>query len=193
MIDHYMSLMTLPSVLTSEQLRPLQPYVVYVLSVLVNARSFHIVPSSELCPMNPRDLPREIFVQDYGVSTAPEAKKKGRPSKREKAKKAKDAVVSLDKWLEKTATSRLITNPPTTTLQNYQTKKQKLLEDVSPDVLERANTAVLTRLQKIDEMAAEKGLEVGGEGGERTGLERVERAVLNTREGILGLLHNQDK
>ena len=42
-------------------------------------------------------------------------------------------------------------------------------------------------------MAAEKGLEVGGEGGEKTGLKRVERAVDELRQrngssGILGLL-----
>jgi hypothetical protein len=51
------------------------------------------------------------------------------------------------------------------------------------EVLERANYAVLSRLKKIDEMAAEKGLEVGGEGGDRTGLERVERAVAELEEG----------
>ncbi len=45
-------------------------------------------------------------------------------------------------------------------------------------------------------MAAEKGLEVGGEGGEKTGLARVEKAVEELRQGtgvgasggILGLL-----
>ena len=48
----------------------------------------------------------------------------------------------------------------------------------------RANDAVLARLRKIDEMAAEQGLEVGGEGGEMTGLARVERAVREHREGL---------
>jgi len=55
--------------------------------------------------------------------------------------------------------------------------------------------AVLARLKRIDAMAAAKGLEVGGEGGDRTGLVRVERAVEELenrpdgrRGGILGLL-----
>lgn len=40
---------------------------------------------------------------------------------------------------------------------------------------------VLKRLQKVDAKAAEHGLEVGGVGGEITGLARVERAVLDER------------
>jgi hypothetical protein len=59
------------------------------------------------------------------------------------------------------------------------------------EALERANMAVLARLKKIDAMAAEKGMEVGGEGGELTGLGRVERAVgelrVGDKGGILGL------
>jgi hypothetical protein len=37
-------------------------------------------------------------------------------------------------------------------------------------------------------MAAEKGLEVGGEGGESTGLGRVERAVGELAQGKPGML-----
>ena len=62
--------------------------------------------------------------------------------------------------------------------------------------LSKVNEAILARLKKIDEMAAEQGLEVGGEGGEQTGLERVEWAVDELRRssgagagaGILALL-----
>jgi hypothetical protein len=54
--------------------------------------------------------------------------------------------------------------------------------------LERANFAVLGRLKRIDAMAAEKGLEVGGEGGESTGLGRVERAVGELAQGKPGML-----
>ncbi|TDL28194.1 hypothetical protein BD410DRAFT_812200 [Rickenella mellea] len=57
--------------------------------------------------------------------------------------------------------------------------------------LARANLKVLSRLKEIDAMAAERGLEVGGEGGDMTGLSRVERAANELAEngkGILGLL-----
>jgi len=48
--------------------------------------------------------------------------------------------------------------------------------------------AVLGRLKKIDAMAEERGMEVGGEGGELTGLGRVERAAADSgKGGILGL------
>lgn len=227
-----MSLLSLPPILL-DHLTPLQPHTVFVLSSLVKAQVFHILPSSDLYPFNPRVLPREIFVQDgFEISVeaaqeptavdveAPAKKKKGRPTKRDKKKKAILALQQVDKWLEKNSvtiqppegslgpplTSHvLISNPPTTTLDKYRTQKAALLEAITTgdDVqhamahraLEKANHSVLARMRRLDEIAAEKGLEVGGEGGDRTGLERVERAVaeLNAgdrayRGGILGLL-----
>lgn len=219
---------------------------------------FYILPASTLHPLNPRDLPREIFVKDgyeflstqdpesqITGSTVPELplKKKGRPSKRDKKGKAIKALQQVDKWLEKNSitvqprspdstpgpdqqatdtvpltTHVLMSHPPTATLNNYRAQKSQLLEAIAPELetseyapisvemtektpareaLERANKSVLARLKRLDEMAAEKGLEVGGEGGDRTGLQRVEKAVaelhnsggtLGPRGGILGLL-----
>jgi hypothetical protein len=234
--DQYTSLIELPSTLTTSHLLPLQPHTTYIVSVLLSAQIFHIVPESSHHPLNPRELPRERFVQDvhdgydsfapnYEYNTtgkrkdwdtpADLPKKKGRPSKRDKAKKAKDALAILDKWLDKNGytplptlppngrggtsgatpvtTHVLLSNPPTTSRADYQTQKLSFIEslDMSSQSLQRANQAVLTRMRKIDEMAAEKGLEVGGEGGERTGLTRVEKAVAgleNGGKGILGLL-----
>ncbi|EGO04274.1 hypothetical protein SERLA73DRAFT_173698 [Serpula lacrymans var. lacrymans S7.3] len=220
--DLYESLLTLPDVLDTQHLLPLQPHVICVLSLLVKA------------------LPREIFLQD-GNECIPGAdpfirrlgqhsaldggpKKRGRPTRREKLKKAKDAVTTLDKWLDRSSytyqpphlpdseiskpvmTHILLSHPPTTTRNHYRTQKSQLLDSLDSHglteqtlgqiALERANTAVLLRLRKIDEQAAEMGMEVGGEGGERTGLARVERVVgelqksnmVDRRGGILGLL-----
>lgn len=229
-----MSLISLPPILLGH-LTPLQPHTVFILSSLVKAQAFYILPSSDLHPLNPRILPREIFVQDgFEISVeatqdqaaadadAPAKKKKGRPTKRDKKKKAILALQQVDKWLEKNSVTIqppdgsedlpltahvLMSNPPTATLDKYRAQKAMLLEAITvgdglerttaQQALEKANGSVLARLRKLDEMAAEKGLEVGGEGGERTGLERVERAVaeLNAnggnvvpRGGILGLL-----
>lgn len=228
--------------LADETLQPLQPYVHCLLSTLLDAQVFHIVPESSLRAQNPSVLPREIFVPD-GVDTstilgtASEAsnsgtqkqpKKKGRPSKRDKAKGAKDAVLSLDKWLEKNSfsyptfagtpgsglslaedamntTHAVVAHRPVTQQQNYSAQKNHLLallesgdtqngpsssgftidqhQHPGRAALSRANEAILARLKKIDEMAAEQGLEVGGEGGEMTGLSRVEKAVTDFREG----------
>src|SRR6202035_5138559 len=129
--------------------------------------------SSELEPLNPRDLPREIFVSSspdpelpgQAGSTSflmPEGlKKKGRPSKREKMKKAKDALAGLEKWLNKTtytysdgdtqpvastsaskpvSTHILLSNPPMTSRNHYQTQKFSLLEDITS---ENSNAAAL--------------------------------------------------
>jgi hypothetical protein len=152
-------------------------------------------------------------------------KKKGRPSKHDKVKKSRDAAIALDKWLDKTAytyqppqaindvapqaitTHILLSHPPSTTRNNYRAKKSELLEKIEPDypyvtegkgraALEQANRGVVSRLRKIDEEAAAKGMEIGGEGGERTGLRRVERAAdelgkhgsVGGRGGLLGLL-----
>jgi hypothetical protein len=236
-IDQYASLIELPCTLTASHLLPLQPYTTYTLSVLLSTQTFHIVPESSQYPLKPRELPRERFVQDVHDgydSFAPNyatgkrkdwdtptemPKKKGRPSKRDKAKRVKDALGILDKWLEKSGftpqatlppdgdgtfgatalcptpvtTHVLLSNPPTASRVEYQAQKANFLGslDMTSQSLQRANQAVLVRMRKIDEMAAEKGLEVGGEGGERTGLIRVERAVAglaNDEKGILGLL-----
>ncbi|TFK56943.1 hypothetical protein OE88DRAFT_76040 [Heliocybe sulcata] len=241
--DVYQSLTSLPTSLTEPQLAPLPPHVTYVLSTLLDAQVFHVLPSSTLNPYNPCTLPREIFIHDdipaasyehvsraasadasgwSGQSTpvpdGPTPKKKGRPSKRERMRKSKDAVLSLDKWLDKSSwpppgqqqsngesngatTHVLITNQPTSSLNNYRSYKYYLVDTLVPragaqgthdpvagqHAIQRANAAILTRLKKIDQMAAEEGLEVGGEGGERTGLARVEKAVAELgRPGAVG-------
>lgn len=214
-------------------LTPLQPHTISIVSSLVKSQAFYILPSTDLHPFNPRILPREIFVKDgFEISVeieqnqtvadagATTKKKKGRPTKRDKKKKAILALQQVDKWLEKNSVTVqspegsavqpltahvLLSNPPTATLEKYRTQKTILLEaitvndngerDTARQALEKANGSVLARLRKLDEMVAEEGLEVGGEGGERTGLARVERAVaalnsgtLVSKGGILGLL-----
>ncbi|KZT06002.1 uncharacterized protein LAESUDRAFT_654559 [Laetiporus sulphureus 93-53] len=239
-IDIYQSVLLLPQKLNSPDLLLLQPHARYVLTSLLNANAFHILPHSDLRPYNPSNLPREIFVEDGQESAVLAAlagetataqgsrppKKKGRPSKREKLKRAKDALVSLDKFIDKNTlvstpepslqhssrvlgssgsctvdhqetTHVMVTNPPIATRDNYRAAKFQLLHMLDPSLydsasgeasqsvsqsigrqaLERTNEAVLARLKMIDQLAAERGLEVGGEGGEKTGFERVERAV----------------
>lgn len=251
-VDVYHSLRELPASLTSPEILPLQPYATYVLKTIVDAEMFHILPRAELRPYKPSVLPREVFVTEEkesailatlaGDSATPNAgaglKKKGRPSRRDKQKKAKDALAALEKYLQKNTithdpeptpmsgssapitdrsqtTHRMVVHPPSATREQYQSHKIDVLGMLDPsgagpissqgeptrggnagkEALQRANAAVLARLKMIDEMAAEQGLEVGGEGGEKTGLARVERAVqqlatgdLAARAGILSLL-----
>lgn len=247
--DTYEEMISLSTSLTEPHLLRLRPYVVHVLTTLLDARVFEILPHSSLRAQNPSVLPREIFVAEgQNISTVPPTasgedaadeegashskkkpkKKKGRPSKRDKARKAKDALTSLEKYVDKNtvylidetsplpsdhgtepeSTHVVLGQAPHASLGNYLARKNDLLAAVSGDgagvagssdvtqrqaALQRANEAVLERLRQIDMMAAEKGLEVGGEGGEKTGLKRVERAVDELRQsngssGILGLL-----
>jgi len=205
--------------LNTDFLQPLRPHVIYVLCALQKARFFQILPASDLYPLSPRELPREQFISDFAdgdgrVAAATNIpKKKGRPSKRDKVKKSRDATIALGKWLDKTSyepprigneegsqpvtTHILLSHPPSMTRNNYRVKKSELLEKLRPEergraALERANQGVVSRLRKIDEEAAAKGMEIGGEGGERTGLRRVERAAdelgSNLKGGLLGLL-----
>ncbi|KAH9950433.1 hypothetical protein B0H21DRAFT_723363 [Amylocystis lapponica] len=244
-LDIYRTIVDLPSSLVEPHLLPLQTYAIFVLTKLIDAHAFHVLPHSEFRPYNPSVLPREIFVEDGQEATvfaaltadaAPSSALK-KPPKRRGLKKAKDALVMLEKYVDKNAlalppnawsvpsedgapvasssdvgaphiTHTLAMHPPVVTLNRYREQKAHLLdalggaEPVGGDVpgrqaLERANHAVLARLRKIDELAAAQGLEVGGEGGEKTGLLRVERAVQELhrgdggggrRGGILGLL-----
>ena len=94
--------MDLPGNLSAPHLLPLQPYATHLLQDLLSAQVFHILPNASLRAQNPSDIPRERFVADgTETPTGSGTKKKGRPSKRDKARKAKDAVVALDKWLDK--------------------------------------------------------------------------------------------
>ncbi|EJF66802.1 hypothetical protein DICSQDRAFT_95569 [Dichomitus squalens LYAD-421 SS1] len=252
-MDIYRAMVSLPAVLHEEPLFRLRPYVVHILTTLLNAQTFYILPDSSLRAQNPTRLPREIFVpegqgpsealhmtaatesaQQEGPNAAP--KKKGRPSKRDKARKVKEALASLERYIDRNAVAlpgqhpphvlgpdNIATHPhsthvvfgqaPHATLNNYVDRRNELLAAVhaysldsadttdasrsrTKDALQRANEAVLLRLKQIDAMAAEQGLEVGGEGGEKTGLSRVERAVDELRQssgvgasgGILSLL-----
>ena len=240
-LDVYKTLLTLPSRLEEAGLSRLKPYLIHVLDLLLEAQTFHVHPDSSLKAQNPSQVPREVvvpegqdvsaFLQTTGreiaepeATTSAPAKKKGRPSKRDKIRKAKEALVSLEKYINKNAVPRAapllalddeVTSPPEmahvvfgqaphTSLANYGRRKDDLLDAIqstdssgsSRAALQRANESVLARLKQIDAMAAEQGLEVGGEGGDQTGLERVQRAVDELQHssgagaggGILGLL-----
>ncbi|KAI0669784.1 hypothetical protein C8Q78DRAFT_144601 [Trametes maxima] len=244
-IDAYQSMLTIPTALEDPGLQTLKPYAVYILTNVLDAQVFHILPDSPLNAQNPSKVPREVLLMDGHVvfeasyaSTQYQQKgtggagpkKKGRPSKRDKIRKTKEALVSLEKYVDRSyvtlpeppPTPHMVTEPitvnadmvhtghtifgqvPIASLGNYVARKSDLLATVQLDATEgfqkaalrRANEAVLARLKQIDEMAAEKGLEVGGEGGDKTGLARVERAVEELRQtsgvgacgGILGLL-----
>lgn len=237
-IDQYELLLEMPKTISPI----LAPYASQVLSALTNAKAFYILPVSKLGPYNPHVLPREVYIEDVDeiterdtltapleseldapvpglsntgedvVTTTKVPKKKGRPSKREATKRAKDAIAGLDRWLERTDSvgqvaggggagpsrargQALLSHAPTASRANYGAQKTHVLgallereEGRGEEALERANLAILGRLRKIDAMAAERGMEVGGEGGELTGLARVERAVGESgKGGILGL------
>ena len=256
----YKTMLELPGNLSAHHLLSLQPYAAHLLQTLLTTQAFHVMPKTSLRAQNPSDLPRERFVEDNAeVPAGSTATKKGRPSKRDKARKAKDAVTVLDRWLTKNTytypdtatepgssagstpapsrtTHTLVSHPPTASRAIYAMEKTHLLQAIDPsggnpqtvleldavasgtnvdvsqlpvltvspvnlnriqpvtdshgcverEALVRANDTVLARLRKIDEMAAERGLEVGGEGGEKTGLSRVERAVKEFKEGKSG-------
>jgi hypothetical protein len=234
LIDQYESLLKMPKTVSPI----LAPYASQVLSALTNAKAFYILPVSKLGPYNPRMLPREVYIEademtegtapleseldrpvaglsstgEDAVMTAKVPKKKGRPSKREMAKRAKEAISGLDRWLERTDSvgraadgdgpgpsrargQAVLSHAPTASRANYGVQKMSVLgallereDGRGVEALERANLAVLGRLKKIDAMAAERGMEVGGEGGELTGLGRVERASVEfAKGGLLGL------
>jgi hypothetical protein len=139
-----------------------------VLARLLEANAFYILPRSELRALNPSHLPREIFISDASTTepsttvdasgTVPEpstqSKRKGRPTKREKLRKAKEAASGLEKWLDKTefhcdpedcvvdepleqritpdprgnTTHVLISNGPNSTREGYRLRKRTLLD-----------------------------------------------------------------
>jgi len=80
----------LPDALDGELLRPIRAHVVYVQSDLLRAQVFQVLPHAATHLLGPRALPREVVVEDV------EGKKKGRPSKRERAKRKRESLVALE-------------------------------------------------------------------------------------------------
>ncbi|KAJ7492775.1 hypothetical protein FB451DRAFT_1219532 [Mycena latifolia] len=172
-IDHYTSLIGLPGMLTTAYLAPLQPFASYVVSALVNAQVFHLLPRSELGAQNPRELPREIYVEE-GLIDSNQPQRKGHQSKRDKVVKARAALDAVGRWLEQTP-------PPSdagTTLSQYKAQKVRLLQEIGAESagVEEASQGVLERLREAQE---EEG-DVGG----WDGLGRVS----STAGGLLGLV-----
>ncbi|KAI0036621.1 hypothetical protein K488DRAFT_40686 [Vararia minispora EC-137] len=210
-VDVYQPLLQLPAALNdNSELKLLAPYCSQM--ILTLSSRFTILPSSDLGPYNPPSLPREIFVPDNAEEAElpeenPDApKKKGRPSKKEALRRTRAAVTSLGKWLENTtvpdgpdSAHNIMSNAPATLREAYLKDKQTLLDLLDDEhgqiALARANASMLARLRVIDERAAARGMEVGSEGGDRTGMGRAERAVselgkseTRSRGGLLGLM-----
>ncbi|KAF8640869.1 hypothetical protein AX17_000517 [Amanita inopinata Kibby_2008] len=207
-IDHYSSLKVLPSLLTTPDLLPLQPYTTTVLAALLKDDVFYITPCTTLHADNPRQLPRERILDDATyVSPKMDKRKRGRPLKHDKAKKKKTALNQLQGWLEATshnplpssgdATARiesthiLLANPPETTLNDYRCQKSRLLDALSPargpsgeghDAIRGAGEIVLGRLRRVKELLPD------ATPSELTGLERAEAVLRDGKyEGLLGM------
>ncbi|KAF8078776.1 hypothetical protein FPV67DRAFT_1663466 [Lyophyllum atratum] len=223
-LDHYASLKALPSALNASHLQPLLPSVSYIISVLLKDQVFFVTASSDVSPLNPRELPREIFVDEKNVSPLdPNApKKKGRPTKRDKAKKARLALDHLDRWLGHIPGPLPTLSPPVEctpaldhplalTLQRYQAEKQQILSSVEAQpetttlslhagmAVEKANQFVLERLKAAEGLFSVDAL--SAQGHEPAGVARVERAVkefgdakaLGRKGGTLSLLEGAGK
>lgn len=110
-------------------------------------------------------------------------------------------------------TPALATHVPTTTLDQYQIDKLRLLDSIRshppaetgiPDpwtAIEKANQFVLERLKAADEAVSSNGIPFSREGNETASVARVERAVNELadireerqRGGALGLLEGAGK
>ena len=110
---------------------------------------FVTLPQSDLGPMNPRNLPREIYAEDGIVFSGLVQRKRGRPAKKEKGKKARLALDVLDDLVSKIDRSPENVD---TAFEGYQSAKLTLLErGVSLDSLKEISQVVLDRLKEAHE------------------------------------------
>ena len=171
-----MSLNELPSLLTTDDLLPLRPYAATVLCTLLKDDVFYILPPAALCPDNPRELPREQVIDDASdlLSLDTGKRKRGRPSKQDKARRNNAIVARLERWSDLA--------PSQETQELYREKKLMLLGSLLPTeqgrrAVQRASAGVLERLK-----------EVVGDSEESVGLERAKSVVEKEEEGLLRLL-----
>lgn len=142
--------MKMPDTLTLQQFIPLRPYVQYILSRLQKDEVFTICPHSDLGPMNPRDLPREMYAEDGNVFSELAQRKRGRPAKKEKGKQARLALDDLDELVSKTDSGP--SKEIDVALAGYQCAKLTLLErGLSLESLKEISQAMLDRLKEVHE------------------------------------------
>jgi len=152
---------------------------------MVKDQVFYVLPSSDLGPENPRYLPREVLARDSSLEPDPEApKKKGRPSRQDKARKAQLALDGLNDWLDSTlGSSEARSGQLPTDMVQYESDKAGLtaaLESPSDqEALEKANRVILDRLREAQTQSGEDSRSFGG-------VERVERAMREHTGGVLG-------
>ncbi|THV05999.1 hypothetical protein K435DRAFT_646105 [Dendrothele bispora CBS 962.96] len=189
-LDHYASLLSLPTCLVSEQLLPLKNAASHILANLVESKVFHIIPNSDRGAQNPRFLPRELCPDSNDASTSAIGKRgPGRPTRKDSAKRSKHALLGVEDWMKKTSEMSsdqhyLLTQPPRETLVAYRRDKSNLVDVIgdtgdvgaSGGVIGRASLEVLERLKQAQALMA----------GQEELIERAERAA-KTSSGLLGL------
>jgi len=139
--------------------------------------------------LNPRDLPRELFV-DEAPTLNPESgsqKRKGRPAGREKVKKARAALKGLDEWITKPLTNQQDPSREGDPLYEYQAAKSSMMNILAPEAaMDGVNAFVLERLRMAQESIPMKERESNV----NVGIPRIERAIDGGGWGILGLLES---
>jgi len=132
--------------------------------------------------LNPRDLPRELFAHEGPIldSESGSQKRKGRPTRREKSRKARAALQGLDEWIAKPSIS--IENGA---LYEYQLAKSSMMNTLAPEAaMDGVNAFVLERLRAAQESVPIKESETDA----NVGVPRIEKAIECGGWGILGLL-----
>ncbi|KAF8203180.1 beta-glucan synthesis-associated protein-domain-containing protein [Pholiota molesta] len=175
--NHYASLADLADSLTSPNFAPLQPHVRYILSRFQKDLVFLILPKSELGPMNPRELPREIYADD-GMVFSEAQKRKGRPARREKGKKARIALEDLDDWISEQQPSNEESLEMDAAREKYEAMKKSMLDGIDAEDVEGAGQEVLQRLKEARALVDE------GDGS--VGVSRLEREVSGPAADVSG-------
>ncbi|KAJ3500527.1 hypothetical protein NLJ89_g9753 [Agrocybe chaxingu] len=171
----------MPECLATPHLAPLQPHARCLLSRLFQDRVFFIVPKSDLGAMNPRELPRELYVEDgVGFSGVAAQKRKGRPPRREKGKKARMALEELEEWVSRPGPSNGAGMGES--LAEYQATKASMMEALGRDPTFSSEELTRTVLARL-EAARQSGSAGNGE----HGLELMKEALADGK-GIFNLL-----
>ncbi|KAF8634470.1 hypothetical protein AX15_000911 [Amanita polypyramis BW_CC] len=172
-IDHYLSLKELPDLLTTPDLLPLRPYTVTVLGTLIKDQVFYVLPRAELCANSPRELPREQLANNGTYLPSETGKRKrGRPSKHDKAMKNKAMLDKLEKWMgdvtycersteQSEYPHNLLAKSSGTSLEHYKEQKSQLLGALlstggGSDTIQRASATVMERLKGARDLVADE-------------------------------------
>ncbi|EJD45799.1 hypothetical protein AURDEDRAFT_64224 [Auricularia subglabra TFB-10046 SS5] len=139
--DEYQQLLKFPETLEP----PIRHFATKIIMDLVAKHTFLILPHSSTLPLNPRSLPTSVLAIES--RTIPIAKKRGRPTRRDRQARADVALSSLEETVDRLGREAEDRGPSS---HDYVEMKDQIITSVDSQDMGRAQTKTMERFRKLE-------------------------------------------